>query len=490
MEKHDKLGNIAMLTDIAFASYKKTFALQAGMMGLIGSVFIIVTLAFAQVSLAVILPAIPNFTGNQTITEGIILGIIVIVILFVIAFFLMWQAAIGAVICRHDKGKDTDVLDIIKAAGKAAVSVLTVLFAFILLFVPFLVIFTFIAAVNLSAIFNLALPILIVLSLIFITIRTFSFFAMNLTLDGSHRFLSAIIQSAKMVMRLGFLRIFVITASTIIVNFGVFTLLFSGILAVFGQFPTDILGLVDLVTNPIGTGALMFFAYLATLLITPKTQILAHTMYSWQSLRSKQDAPDIASRSLSAAMDIVIVGVFFAAIFSGAARMVSGGDFAVTDMNVFAMVIVLIAFFIVFTIYNIYFEVFGGGQTPAKRFFGLIVRGRDDSHISLAQSFVRNMLRVVDIVGSLAIMFNKQHRRVGDMLSLAMVKYQGSDEKIVVDEKPLTTKTTKTTKKPHKHKVPKEDSDEKIIPDKKPLTTKTTKNTKKQKQPKKRKRTT
>ena len=377
MEKHDKLGNIAMLVDAAFARYKKTFALQAAMMGLIGSIFIITALALAYAGLSMILPAIPNFTGNQTITEGITLGIFAVVILFVIAFFLMWQSATNVIICKYDNGKDTDVVDIIKATIKAVASVLTVLSAFILLFVPFLVIFVFVAAVNLSDIFNLALPMLIALSLIFIIIRTFSFFAMNLTLEGSHRFLSAVVQSAKMAIKMGLLRIFTVTALTTIVNFGIFALLFSAMLAIFGQFPTDILGLVAILFNPLGTGALMFFAYLITLFITPKTQILTYTICNVQNGQVKQpNAPDIASRSLSAALDIIIVAVFFVTIFSIAARMVSGGYFTLADMNVLAAAITIIAFFIVFIIYNIYFEIFEGGQTLGKRFFGLIVHHR------------------------------------------------------------------------------------------------------------------
>jgi len=377
LEKHDKLGNIAMMVDIAFASYKRTFALQAAMMGLIGSIFLIVALVLAYVGLSVILPAIPNFTGNQTITEGITLGVFAVVIFFVIAFFLMWQSATNIVICKYDNGKNTDVVYIIKAAAKAAASALTTLFAFILLFVPFLVIFVLIAAINLSAIFSLALPMLIALFLIFITVCTFSFFAMSLTLEGSHRFLSATIQSVKMVMKLGFLRIFAITALTTIINFSIFILLFSAMLGVFGQFPTDILGFVDILFNPMGTGALMFFAYLITLFITPKTQFLAHTMYNMQNSQSKSlDVPNIASRSLSISLDIVIVAIFFIAVFSAMARMVSGGDFAVADMNIFAVIITIVAFFIVFIIYNIYFEIFENGQTLAKRLFGLIVHSR------------------------------------------------------------------------------------------------------------------
>lgn len=419
-----KPGNLGLLADAALVKHKNTFAQQAAFAGLINGIFAVVGLVFGWLSLAVLWPAIPNFTGNQTITDGIVLGVFSVLVLLIAAVFIAWQSAATIVISKHHGCEDAKPPAVIKAVAKAALPAASVLFAFILVFVPFLAVFALIIAFNLSAIFALAPPLLLVLFLILIVLRTLSFFAVNLAVDGKHRFLSALFNSSKMVLRQGFFRIFCITALLTTINLGLFFILFYTLLIIFGQYPGDLIELLMIFANPLGVAALLFLAYLIMLFVTPKTQILAYALYNPAGCSPEHDQPGLASRSLATALDIIIVGSIFTACFYGAVTLVSGGGFALSQMNFFAVIITIVAFFAVYTIYNVYFEAFGGGQTPAKHVFGLVVRDQNGGGIGLMQSLVRNILRIVDIFGFVAIVFNKEHRRLGDLLSLTIVEYE------------------------------------------------------------------
>ncbi|WP_224362079.1 RDD family protein [Hyalangium versicolor] len=68
-------------------------------------------------------------------------------------------------------------------------------------------------------------------------------------------------------------------------------------------------------------------------------------------------------------------------------------------------------------------EVFLHGQTPGKRLLGIRVVRMDGSPVGVYESAVRNLLRAVDFlpvlyaVGSISMLFTRQHRRLGDLLA-------------------------------------------------------------------------
>ena len=423
MNESIRMGNFGVLTDAALTKHKHIFAQQAAFAGLINGIFAAISLIFGWIFFAVIWPFIPNFTNNQTITDGIILGIFSILMLLIVAFFLAWQSAAIIVVCKHHGQGNMDLSAVIKEVARSSLPSVMVLFAQILLFVPFLAAFAFIAAFNLSSIPNVVPPLLFVLFLILIILRTSSFFAVNLSVEGKHHFLAAVIHSCRMVIQKGAARIFAVTALITTINIGLFFGLFLFFLVIFGQLPADLLGFFVILANPMGVAALLFLAYLITIFVTPKIQILAYTLYHSGDAIKEHNRPGLASRSLATALDIAIVAVVFSVCFRGAFWLVSGGSSAMRQMNIFAVIIAIIAFFAVYTIYNIFFEAFGG-QTPAKYIFGLIVRSQDGASVNLVQSLVRNILRIVDIFGFVAILYNKEHRRLGDLLSLSMVEYK------------------------------------------------------------------
>lgn len=77
--------------------------------------------------------------------------------------------------------------------------------------------------------------------------------------------------------------------------------------------------------------------------------------------------------------------------------------------------------------YYIFFEMLWNGQSPGKRWIGLRVIRRDGTPITLSESLVRNLARVVDFlpfaygVGLICMFLDKQSRRLGDLAAGTLV---------------------------------------------------------------------
>ena len=77
--------------------------------------------------------------------------------------------------------------------------------------------------------------------------------------------------------------------------------------------------------------------------------------------------------------------------------------------------------------YHLYFEVRRQGQSPGKKLCGLRVVDRRGLPITFQQSFVRNIVRVLDFapvfygVGALACLFDRHGRRLGDLAADTLV---------------------------------------------------------------------
>jgi len=77
--------------------------------------------------------------------------------------------------------------------------------------------------------------------------------------------------------------------------------------------------------------------------------------------------------------------------------------------------------------YYILFEMLWNGQSPGKRWVGLRVIRRDGTPITLSESLVRNLARLVDFlpfaygVGIITMFLDKQSRRLGDLAAGTLV---------------------------------------------------------------------
>jgi len=87
---------------------------------------------------------------------------------------------------------------------------------------------------------------------------------------------------------------------------------------------------------------------------------------------------------------------------------------------------VTISFFLGFS-WHIWFETRGNGRTPGKRSLSLRVIDDRGLPVSLHQSLVRNIVRVVDFIpifyafGAVAVLASPQRRRLGDVIAGTLV---------------------------------------------------------------------
>jgi uncharacterized RDD family membrane protein YckC len=77
--------------------------------------------------------------------------------------------------------------------------------------------------------------------------------------------------------------------------------------------------------------------------------------------------------------------------------------------------------------YYVFFEMLWNGQTPGKRWTGLRVIRADGTPITLSESLIRNLTRLVDFlpaaygVGIITMFIDKQSRRLGDLAAGTLV---------------------------------------------------------------------
>jgi uncharacterized RDD family membrane protein YckC len=126
----------------------------------------------------------------------------------------------------------------------------------------------------------------------------------------------------------------------------------------------------------------------------------------------------VGSRVLAGVIDVLLRTVVVGALT--ALGYVVGG-------SVGAGLVILIGTFLALFVYDIAFEVWGGGQTPAKRWNGLRVVMEGGQPISFAPSAVRNLLRLIDgwvtfgIVGMVSIFVTERNQRLGDLAASTLV---------------------------------------------------------------------
>jgi uncharacterized RDD family membrane protein YckC len=130
----------------------------------------------------------------------------------------------------------------------------------------------------------------------------------------------------------------------------------------------------------------------------------------------------VGSRFASALLDYLIQAVIVIAL---AIFFYAVGLSPFTDG--FAAAVWTVSSFIVFTGYDIAFEVLNSGRTPGKRLNGLRVVRETGAPVTFTTSAVRNVLRVIDIlpgtylVGIAAILATRRNQRLGDLLAGTLV---------------------------------------------------------------------
>jgi len=122
----------------------------------------------------------------------------------------------------------------------------------------------------------------------------------------------------------------------------------------------------------------------------------------------------------------VLDGALVLALLSAVQRL---GGFLPRSIG---MMFVLSLSFLIFWGYHVFFEMFWNGQTPGKRIFRIRVVDGRGLPVALAQSLVRNLVRIVDMlplggIGMLSTLLDRHFRRLGDI---------AADTQVVSEEQP------------------------------------------------------
>lgn len=132
----------------------------------------------------------------------------------------------------------------------------------------------------------------------------------------------------------------------------------------------------------------------------------------------------IGSRFMAALVDTLLILVLQLFVYMPLSLLVR----SMTDGSAGWLVALfsLIAFVFLWG-YYVFFEMLWNGQSPGKRWVGLRVIRTDGTPISLAESLIRNLVRLVDFmpayygVGVVAMFINEQSRRLGDLAADTLV---------------------------------------------------------------------
>ena len=152
----------------------------------------------------------------------------------------------------------------------------------------------------------------------------------------------------------------------------------------------------------------------------------------------------IGNRFLAVAVDHLIqyfaifLGVWLIISLMGSGGAVETAEKLVGDMQNWTKALLILAIFLIFAGYFIFFEWWWNGQTPGKRLLKLRVIRDDGRPITLWEAIARNLLRIFDAVpgfvipiysvGLVVIFLNDRDQRVGDIFAGTVVVRERSDE--------------------------------------------------------------
>lgn len=111
-----------------------------------------------------------------------------------------------------------------------------------------------------------------------------------------------------------------------------------------------------------------------------------------------------------------------------------------TEVESITIAITIIALFLLNWGYFFAYEYFSGGRTIGKKIIGIRVIQENGHSITLLSSFIRNLLRIIDMLpanyflGIIMVFFHSKHKRVGDLVAGTIVVH----ERYVKKKKKLT----------------------------------------------------
>jgi uncharacterized RDD family membrane protein YckC len=137
----------------------------------------------------------------------------------------------------------------------------------------------------------------------------------------------------------------------------------------------------------------------------------------------------IGSRFLASLVDTIIVGLLqfvILVLLILVLRALDGSTFA-DQLSAWLVALLGLIAAIFYWGYYIFFEMLWNGQSPGKRWVGLRVIRADGTPITLSESLIRNLARIVDFlpaaygVGIVTMFIDRQSRRLGDLAAGTLV---------------------------------------------------------------------
>jgi len=407
--KPNKAKSLGVLCDITLDRYVGRLGLNVGLSALVNIGFFLFLWGYVALGFFVIHPNL-DFHGNQFVVDGVFFGAFATLLLPALSFFIMLNGAAAVAVCGENA---PDFAQAAKFTLRKAWGVFSLALAQTLMFVLIFAIFGLVAFLNLDLFLNLTAVFAAMLIVVMIFFRSLSFFATNLVLTHRKYFFGAIIFSARLAFAKGFAKIFAVTAVVTMVNLLLYAIVFIILHNIFS--PWALLDANNLLTPQFYV--LILGAYVPMIFIAPRLDVIAQSF-----LNPPDDFPceaGLGSRTLAVGVDFLVPAAI-TAILATIFILLTGISFE-GGVHFGVLVIWGLAFFLVFIMYNIYFEVFEGGQTPGKKLLRLRVVSEDGSPVTLMKSILRNVLRIVDVVSFVLILFDKKHHRLGDMLSYTKV---------------------------------------------------------------------
>ncbi len=135
----------------------------------------------------------------------------------------------------------------------------------------------------------------------------------------------------------------------------------------------------------------------------------------------------IGSRFLATLLDTLLIFLLQIVVILVFVLALSAFDLLGETIAAWVYAVLGIVGFIFFWGYYIFFEMLWNGQTPGKRWVGLRVIRTDGTPITLSESFIRNLTRLVDFlpamygIGIISMFLDKQSRRLGDLAAGTLV---------------------------------------------------------------------
>lgn len=178
-----------------------------------------------------------------------------------------------------------------------------------------------------------------------------------------------------------------------------------------------------------------------------------------ESVSFGYDVAGIGSRFMAALVDSLLIVIIQVVVLlvSLAALSATPDDLMNGQLGYWVVAALGLLAFALFWGYYLLFEMIWNGQSPGKRWVGLRVIKDTGAPISLVDSAIRNLVRLVDFlpmyygVGVIVMFFNDQARRLGDFAAGTLV----------VRERKDVTLENLAGPRPHK---PRQEAQEELLP--------------------------